>query len=356
MRIQKLDGLRGFLSLMIVFHNYDETKLPYFIGENFIIKQSWVLVDLFFMLSGFVIYLNYQNISKYIQLRSFLVKRFVRLYPLILYTTSIFLALTLIPNLFFKEVINNPESVTSILYRTIDTLFLTNSLPIFGVGHGLSINGPSWSLSAEMISYITFGISMLFFKKFSQNSLSLIISSLLFSLLVKTELDFSFLRCIISFNLGILLFELNKIKYSVPDYFELIIPIIISVPLFMLNTTSGFTNTFHGIVTSNLAFLISLIILLKTKGVITKFMEKKIMQYLGKISYSVYLNHFIICILMSKISFTILKVEISLLNQIIVFTSTVFVVLIYSNFTYNFIEIKTANLLKKYFNKFYLNS
>ena len=56
---------------------------------------------------------------------------------------------------------------------------------------------------------------------------------------------------------------------------------------------------------------------------------------------------------MSKISFTILKVEVSLLNQMIVFTSTVFAVLIYSNFTYNFIEIKTGNLLKKYFNKFY---
>ena len=355
MRIQKLDGLRGFLSLMIVFHNYDETKLPYFIGENFIIKQSWVLVDFFFMLSGFVIYLNYQNISNYIQLKGFLVKRFVRLYPLILYTTLIFLALTLIPNFFLKEVINNPESVTSMLYRTIDTLLLTNSLPLFGVGHGLSINGPSWSLSAETVSYLIFGISMLFFKKISQKLLIffLIISSLLFSLLINTELDFSFLRCIISFNLGILLFELNKIKYSVPDYFELIIPIIIIIPLFMISNSSGLTSTLHGVITANLAFFISLIILLKTKGVITKFMEKKFMQYLGKISYSVYLNHFIICILMSKISFTILKVEVSLLNQMIVFTSTVFAVLIYSNFTYNFIEIKTGNLLKKNFNKFY---
>ena len=63
MRIHKLDGLRGFCSLMVVFYHYPQPFLPDFIFSNFFIRESWSFVDFFFVLSGFVISYNYSTLS-----------------------------------------------------------------------------------------------------------------------------------------------------------------------------------------------------------------------------------------------------------------------------------------------------
>ena len=131
MRIAKLDGLRGIFSLMIVFLHYDKRLLPDFLADNFIIRESWVFVEFFFVLSGFVISHNYYKLSGYDNLKLFLKKRFIRLYPLLLFSTLVFLFFELFSNIFLVNYINTPESLSSLIYKTIDTLLLTNSTPLF---------------------------------------------------------------------------------------------------------------------------------------------------------------------------------------------------------------------------------
>ena len=63
MRIQKLDSLRGIFSLMIVYHHYDPRIIPKILADNFIKHESYIFVDFFFVLSGFVISLNYNKIN-----------------------------------------------------------------------------------------------------------------------------------------------------------------------------------------------------------------------------------------------------------------------------------------------------
>lgn len=57
-RYLALDALRGIFATMIVFYHMQEYSI---VVNNFFINKSLVFVDYFFVLSGFVIYHNYQD-------------------------------------------------------------------------------------------------------------------------------------------------------------------------------------------------------------------------------------------------------------------------------------------------------
>ena len=57
MRLHQLDGLRGIFAMMIVLHHFEVP--PYYSSEYFLIKQSAIFTDFFFVLSGFVISYTY---------------------------------------------------------------------------------------------------------------------------------------------------------------------------------------------------------------------------------------------------------------------------------------------------------
>jgi peptidoglycan/LPS O-acetylase OafA/YrhL len=346
MRILKLDGLRGIFSLMIVIFHYDPRIIPDFLGENFIIRQSWIFVEFFFVLSGYVISYNYSKIETPVELKLFVKKRFIRLYPLLLFTTLFFLLFESFSNVFLINYTNTPESVSSLFYKTIDTLFLTNSTPILGNGGGM--NGPSWSISSEMISYLVFGI-IIFISQPKYRLLIfvfVVLLSGLFQVLFRDlDLDLSFLRGTLSFSLGVLLYNLSHIKFRVSNYFELIIPLIVLWSMYLINSESEY-DQIHRIVTVNFVFFISIGILLKTNGVISRFLEQRFIQYLGKISYSIYLNHLIVITLFSRLIFSLIKIDQTLFSQLIVLIISIVLVIIYSNLTFNNIEMKIGRFLK----------
>jgi len=82
-RIEHLDGFRGIAILLVLgFHAYSRWKevLPY--GDRFaefpLFRTGWVGVDLFFLISGFVILMTLENCPSPVL---FLKKRWLRLFP-----------------------------------------------------------------------------------------------------------------------------------------------------------------------------------------------------------------------------------------------------------------------------------
>src|ERR1044072_9360250 len=73
-RIKELDALRGIAALMVVFFHYTfwrpQAKLGFNLGTTG--------VDLFFMISGFVIFMSLLHIN---QSKEFVINRISRLYP-----------------------------------------------------------------------------------------------------------------------------------------------------------------------------------------------------------------------------------------------------------------------------------
>ena len=348
MRVSKLDGLRGIFSFMIVLFHYDPRIIPNFVVENFIIRESWIFVEFFFVLSGYVISYNYINIITKTDLKRFMLKRFIRLYPLLLFTTLLFLIFESFSNLFLINIINTPESISSLLVKTFDTLLLTNSTPILGNSSGM--NGPSWSISAEMISYLIFGL-IVFMSKANYRSLiflTIIFLSGFFYLTKTPGLDLDFLRGTISFSLGVILYYVNKFQFRLNKHFELFIPLGLLLSMYLINLKTE-NYAIHRTVTINFVFFISIGILLKTSGVISRLLENSLFQYLGKISYSIYLNHLIIITIIPRLFFSILKIDQSVFSQFFVMIISIIITLIYSNITYNKIEVNAGNFLKSKF-------
>ena len=80
--ITALTGVRGVAAVMIVVYHFDNIQL--FDGghvTHFEIPHGYMLVDLFFMLSGYVIALTYRDTFYQKGFAKFMLKRVARLYP-----------------------------------------------------------------------------------------------------------------------------------------------------------------------------------------------------------------------------------------------------------------------------------
>lgn len=352
MRISKLDGLRGIFSVMVVLFHYPEEHMPESMYSFIIIRESYTFVDFFFVLSGFVISYNYSSLSNFSEFKEYIKKRFIRLYPLLFYTVLVVFFFEIISNNFLSKFINNPESNFSLLGKLADSLLLTNSTPILGNTPGM--NHPSWSISSEMISYIVFGLVSIFFRKKIRNIVLIIIILTSCVILFKSESFFStgsygFLRGLVSFSLGYFVYELNNLKFKLNNVLEYIIPILLLVVFFKLNElkkASTNDGLIFGMVTIPLFFSLSILTFLKTNGFISKLLDSKLFQFLGKISYSVYLNHAIIVVIIPRIIFKIFNFQETTINEILVLLGCLVFLTLYSFFTYKYVELSCGKYLR----------
>ena len=147
-RIQCLDGLRGVAALGILFFHFNlfflpQARLP-FVG------RAYLAVDLFFLLSGFVMAHVYGHLlasnwrAHWMQ---YVKARFARIYPLFVVTT---LAMILMAAL----------SHFPLLYVSFSGRSLTlQPVLLQQWASGLSWNYPSWSISTEAEAYVVFVLS-----------------------------------------------------------------------------------------------------------------------------------------------------------------------------------------------------
>ncbi len=347
MRITKLDGLRGLFSFMIIFYHYDKRLLPEFISENFMKNGAWIFVEFFFVLSGYVISYNYDLLSTKKEFWVYLKKRFIRLYPLLLFTVTLYFIFELLGNTVFSGFINTPESVPSLLLATIDSLLFTNSTPIFGNTDG-GMNSPSWSISAEMISYILFGLVTIYLSKKHKTIFYAILITISLAIILKFKppVNYFFLRAFVSFSLGYLLFRASKLEIQFKNWMEYLIPVSLLAVLYMIQENTFGSAHFNGNFTINLIFFLSILILLKTNGHITKVLDSRFIQFLGKISYSVYLNHLLWITIIPRFFFDILKVEQNSFTEVGVLLFSCVFVLGFSSLTYTYVELKGGAFLK----------
>lgn len=148
LRITYLDGLRAIaILLVILFHAFGRwpAVMPY--GANFehfyLVRYGWLGVELFFLISGFVILMTLEKCSGF---KDFMLRRWLRLFPtmlvcslLIFVTAPLFSArpagpahfVDLLPGLFFTDL----------------------GWGLFGAGI-TPIEGSFWSLFVEVKFYV----------------------------------------------------------------------------------------------------------------------------------------------------------------------------------------------------------
>lgn len=151
-RIEYLDGLRGIAIVsVLLFHAYVAfpDRLPF--GNSFEllpIRLGWQGVQLFFLISGFVILMS---LEKCTTMSSFLARRWFRLFPAMLTASLIILS--------FEHLLGAGPDAPKTWINLIPGLTFINPALIHSLT-GLSIasmDGSFWSLYVEVIFYVTFG-------------------------------------------------------------------------------------------------------------------------------------------------------------------------------------------------------
>ncbi|MCE7064443.1 acyltransferase [Dyadobacter sp. CY326] len=343
-RVEQLDGLRGIFSILVIAHHHNAFKES-IIYNNFFVINSSLFVDFFFVLSGFVIAMNYVGKVKTAKdFGLFMKKRFIRLFPLLFFTEIIFIIANLIGE-------NSPMKNASGLgldyyaYTALDTLTFMGSTPVFG--SWISNNYPAWSISAEMVSYAVFGLVILFLPKIKYVAFAIIAFLSGLFIISRGEYllayDYGFVRGMLCFSLGIFTnLVLSKRTFSL-SAFEMPFLLFLIAAMYVVHHWE--LNLWK--LVFPFIFAVGIVIFASSRGLVTQLLKSESFQYLGKISYSIYLNHAIILILVNVILFRALKSPVNEGVIAISLVTSISLTILYSHFTYEFIEKRAGKFLKE---------
>ncbi|MBW8683721.1 acyltransferase family protein [Chitinophaga rhizophila] len=165
-----LDAIRGFAALIVVlchwqFYFYEDQTLqtkpleelgvPLYPYLSIFYHHAFFAVDLFFLLSGFIFFWFYADkiADRKTPFGNFMCYRITRLYPVHL--------ITLISLVFIQYVMRSMNGHTFIIQNNDTYHFILNLLAIHSWGFEKTpalngFNGPSWSMSVELLLYLLF--------------------------------------------------------------------------------------------------------------------------------------------------------------------------------------------------------
>lgn len=355
-----LDALRGLLALAVVLYHAQWAGV---LSSNGFAQNGYLAVDVFFCLSGFLMFTLYRSISTGAEAKTFMMKRFARLYPLHFFTLIIgllYAVARLIAHKAGLPVLEAGEAIplTAGSHENLGT-FLSNLTLTQGLGlhDRLSYNGPSWSISTEFFTYIIFAAVMIVFPiKKTRHFVAIgSISALIYIGLsaIRPNLDITYdlglIRCFGGFGAGIVaaaMFQKTRSFYARQSK--------LAATAIELSVLAAFLIWFcmaEGKTTFLVApFMVLLIITFANdKGALSSFMNLPIFQYLGKISYSVYLNHALIAVVLDVVIGQLFggREALSPLAGDMMTLTYLAIVLVASHITYHMIEKPVGAFLRK---------
>lgn len=339
-KFEGLQILRAFGAIFVLlFHAtilFNE-KLNYHYLFNFF-KFGYSGVDIFFVLSGFIIYYVH---SKDIGLKKhglkFIKKRFLRVYPIYwIVLTLVAPIYYLVPNFGSDEIKEIPNIIKS---YTLFPQYMNNQL--------LTV---SWTLSHEVWFYFLFSLLIFFDKRISKLILIIISSFTLififFNISESLVLNFIFSPLNFEFLMGCIIayYSLNKtMKYG---YYSFLTGIIIFSASSLL-VSSGIVNLHRVIQFGVPAAIItySIVSIELNNG----FSKNRLLSYIGDASYSIYLVHFPLLSLWVKV-FNSLNIF-NLLNNLISSSLIILLTLVCSCFFHELIEKPILRLINNIFSR-----
>lgn len=288
-KILPLESLRGLAALSVALYHFNAGSS--ILSENVFIRHSELMVDFFFVLSGFVIALTYwDKIEKLPDLIRFQTKRFWRLYPLHLVTLFGFIGIETLKYLMEMKTgvqADTPAFSENNLSAFLHNVFMTHALFMDHV----TFNYPSWSISAEFYTYLVFGIVMLSGR--FRIALCALVMGIGFGVLFTfdpeyQEVGLRFFRSLYAFFLGALGFwGIRKLKITGQS--DTIPAALLILSVLAMCFVSG-TSAHIFVPLLFLALVLSLYVS-DGNGFTTKILSHKVLVYFGTISYSIYMVH-----------------------------------------------------------------
>jgi peptidoglycan/LPS O-acetylase OafA/YrhL len=352
--VRAFTGIRGIAAIYVALYHFG---LGYLFqgGARTMLGHGYIAVDLFFMMSGFVMALTYKDLFAGGRLgrnmMDFLGKRIARIYPLyILASVAALIAVI------WAGLSDRADQITA-------TKFLSNLLMVQSWGISDSYVGPGWSISAEWAAYLVF--PLLCSVMFGQRQVALAWAAIAFLFLVllaelpadmthvvraRGPLDLydgrnygAVARCLIEFLLGMMCYRASRHRGLTErlgrGWVSLSIVALIGGLLAVRNSDI--------LIIPPIALL--LISVSQDKSRVARALGSPVFHWLGTISYSIYLFHTTVqAIVGPAIQHT---VEASGVPdaQAVAIACLVAVVLAMATLTHSLIERPGRNLLRRVF-------
>jgi len=297
--IKQIDGLRGISVLSVVLYHFFPN----------IFKGGFVGVDIFFVISGFVIskiLMEEFELNRKISLKNFYIRRIKRIFPaffLIIFVSTIFSYFILLPEYLLDF---SKSSLSSIFFSSNFYFFFSNQ-DYAGISSNFKPLLHLWSLSVEEQFYIFFPIFLaIYLKIFKKNFF--IFGIIIFSILIyiaSLVIEQHYFRAsfylfptrAFQFLIGCLIAKiyLDQIKQknlSIDNF----IPIIFYVSAAVLLIFILFVSNKHLYPSYYILFPVMSAALIiyssRLKTFENKILSNNYLVWFGKISYSLYLWHY----------------------------------------------------------------
>jgi len=302
--LSNLTPLRGIAAIWVAVFHFQGVMLHFIVPESTqLVAKGYLMVDLFFIMSGFIICHVYQKIfekgltSK--NFKRFIVARFARIYPLHLFVLILLILWVALVGSGGLSMVFDRAAIPS-------NLLLVHS---FGINKVFTWNVPSWSISAEWWAYMVFPFLVFFMFRKRKLAVGLMFLFAVFSYLIlmfwlprkdpfdpalvvphdlNISFDFGYLRGLAGFVSGMLVYKAYESgvfrKIFQKDISALLI-LLCTLFCLHLGVNDGFTVILFALVVFSFAL---------NNRKLHIICNNQFAQWLGKISYSIYLNNMII--------------------------------------------------------------
>ncbi len=301
--VRALTGLRGVAALLVALYHINPNLIAPTAAGRFVGK-GYLWVDLFFVLSGFLLAMNYAgrfaggwSLGAWLD---FLLHRVARIYPLyvVLVAASIGYSLLLYGGFHASA----PPPALALPQPARDVA--ANLLMVQSWGLGASIDGAAWSLSTEWAAYLVFPFLVavaLFGRPRTAAAAGLAASAVVVLTVALTSHDGAYhrgpldayagttleplLRCMGGFVLGLVTYRLARSPRAIAVASH---DATIAAGLALL--VAGFAAGVHDLLIYPL-FALLVLGLFANRGYVGLLFGSRPVYWLGVISYSIYLLH-----------------------------------------------------------------
>lgn len=292
-RVEALTGIRGIAAWLVVLYHMrlslTDIAPAWLIGA---LGHGYLAVDLFFMLSGFVLWLNYApklRAGGFASVPAFLWRRFARIWPLHILMLAAMLCFALV-----LLATGRDTSAYPFAELPLQVLLIQN----WGLTQTIAWNHPAWSISAEWGAYLLFPLLVLACDWQRLPSAVLVacvgaFAGLLFAVFAgagESNLGgqittLGLWRCLFEFSMG----ALTCILWQRWQGRALVAGGLLLAGLLLLvgGVLAGIAQTAF----LPLGFLCLLLALALDSGPVAQMLSQRSLVWLGEVSYATYLAH-----------------------------------------------------------------
>ncbi|WP_143275610.1 acyltransferase family protein [Burkholderia cenocepacia] len=306
-----LEGMRGVAALFVVLFHM-QISLP---GLE-IARNGYLAVDLFFVLSGFVIAAAYgERVGNLTDLTSFMVRRLGRLWPTHLIANVLFY---IVPGTFGMIALALGAENVRLSFPTtgeaLGLVFMLQGLPIYDHFVGTLV---SWSTSVEFYVYLLFGVVCLLVRGRARTSAYVVLAAAGYATAVwaaarshdcaarlycfSLAYDYGWARGVAGFFLGALIADHRNAAPIVAitrPAAQIVVFAVATLLMMFANVAYGSAYLAPAI------FALVIASMSRDTGPVARIFRARPAQYLGKLSYSLYLGHAVLLPFLIAISST----------------------------------------------------